>query len=221
MSSAGKWAEKKLGYVFVDPGLLERALTHKSKSASNNERLEFLGDAVLGMVVAEFLHQAQSDADEHVLTRLRARLVRGETLGEIAGELGLADWLRLGSGEHCRRSILADALEAVFGALYLDGGYDAARQAILAVYETRLNSLPPPDQLKDPKTVLQEHLQSHGMALPVYKVVSERGPEHAPVFAVCCQIEALKIETSGNGGSRRKAEQVAAQQALNQLEKAQ
>ncbi len=218
MSSAGKWAEKTLGYMFNDPDLLERALTHKSRSASNNERLEFLGDAVLGMVIAESLHQGLPDADEHVLTRMRARLVRGETLGDIAMELGVADWLLLGSGEHCRRSILADTLEALLGAVYLDGGYDSARYSILRLYEDRLNNLPPPDELKDPKTILQEYLQAQGLPLPVYEVVTEQGPEHAPVFGVSCHIDALKVATSASGASRRKAEQSAAEKALELLE---
>lgn len=218
MSSAGKWAKKALGYMFDEPGLLERALTHKSKSAANNERLEFLGDAVLGMVIAECLHQGQPDADEHILTRMRARLVRGETLGDIATELGLANWLLLGSGEHRRHSILADTLEAIFGAVYLDGGYDSARQVILALYEDRLNNLPRPDELKDPKTVLQEYLQAQGLSLPAYEVVKEQGPEHAPVFDVRCNVDGLQIETFGSGTSRRKAEQIAAEKALQLLE---
>ena len=224
MTGAGSWATGKLGYEFSDPGLLERALTHKSRSAQNFERLEFLGDAVLGLVIAEALHQQEPEADEGDLSRMRARLVRRETLAELARGLGVGDRLLLGGGErrsggHQRRSTMADAMEAIYGAVYLDGGYAAVRQLILTHYQPLLAALPPAEALKDPKTRLQEALQARGIGLPDYRAVSESGPAHQREFVMRCVVGELKIDTRGTGGSRRDAEQQAAADALEQLQR--
>ena len=216
------WARTRLNYEFADEDLLIQAITHRSYSNQNNERLEFLGDSVLGHVIAEALFRREIQTDEGGLTRLRALLVRGKTLAEIARELGLGDIMRLGSGEsrggdHQRDSILADGLEALFGAVLLDGGIESARQVILHLYADRLDSLPAADELKDPKSRLQERLQGQGMPLPEYVVTSEAGPPHNRRFEVLCKITELQIETSGAGSSRRMAEQQAAEAALLQL----
>jgi len=223
LTPAEKWASKHLGYQFTEPALLEQALTHKSRSARNNERLEFLGDAVLGFVIAEALYSREQLADEGTLSRMRAALVRRETLAELAADLHLGDAMLLGGGEYRtggqqRGSILADGLEAVIGAILLDGGVVAARQVILDLFASRLENLPDADQLKDAKTILQERLQARALALPIYTVIAESGPAHARVFEVTCRIEALNIETQGAAGSRRIAEQVAATSALAQME---
>jgi ribonuclease-3 len=222
LTAVEKWASKHLGYEFVTPSLLERALTHKSRSASNNERLEFLGDALLGFVVAETLYNQEQLADEGALSRLRASLVRGDTLADLAAEIQLGDVVMLGSGEYRaggqqRRSILADSLEAVLGAILLDADYATARSIILKLFANRLASLPDVENLKDSKTLLQERLQAESFAVPVYTIVSETGPAHARVFEVGCHIEAMGIETVGRGQSRRIAEQVAAANALAKL----
>ncbi|NND54756.1 MAG: ribonuclease III [Gammaproteobacteria bacterium] len=223
MTSAGAWADKQLGYKFSDPELLRRALTHKSRSSVNNERLEFLGDAVLDLVISAELHHAFPDADEGYLSRLRSRLVRGETLAGVATELGVGDIVELGSGEsrsggHQRRSILADALEALYGAIYLDGGFDAVRDVILEQFAGRLRELPDDDELKDPKTLLQEALQSRGFELPQYTVTRKSGPPHKRRFEVRCVVDEFNIETEGKGSSRRKAEQRAAEAVLRQID---
>lgn len=214
---------RKLGYRFTDPTLLISALTHRSAGGVNNERLEFLGDAVLGLVIAEALFRRYPDASEGELSRLRASLVRKQTLAELARDLELGDWLRLGSGElksggYRRDSILADALEAIFGAVYLDGGFAACTTLIHSLYAERLNRLPAqPLAIKDPKTRLQEHLQGRHMELPEYRVVSINGDAHAQVFEVECRAVALGEATVGYGSSRRRAEQQAAQQMLAAL----
>lgn len=222
MSAAANWFRTELGYEFADPELLVLALTHKSSSAANNERLEFLGDAVLDLVIAEALYRLQPEADEGTLSRLRASLVRSDTLSGIAQEIGLGDMLLLGAGErrsggHQRASLMADALEALIGAVYLDADFAAAGAIILHLYGTRLNNLPAADALKDPKTLLQEALQQRAQPLPVYELILESGPPHAPVFAVRCELATLQISTEGHGNSRRKAEQVAAARALEVL----
>lgn len=222
MIAPEKWASKYLGYEFSTPALLERALTHKSRSSLNNERLEFLGDAVLGFVIAEVLYAREQLADEGALSRMRASLVRGDTLAELAAELQLGDVILLGGGEYRtggqqRRSILADGLEAVLGAILLDADYATARSIILNLFASRLASLPNVEDLKDSKTLLQERLQADSLAVPVYTVISEAGPAHARVFEVTCQIEAMGIETVGKGQSRRVAEQVAAANALAKM----
>ena len=219
MNAASNWAAKALGYSFNDLGLLERALTHKSRSAQHNERLEFLGDAVLDLVIADAMYKALPHADEDLLTRWRSRLVRGETLADIAASLEVDHHLSLGQGEHRRRSILADALEALYGAIYLDGGYSSVSKVILRHFDEKLADPPSGDSLKDPKTLLQEALQGKGLDLPVYELVNESGPVHAPAFVVSCEVAAIDICTEGNGTSRRKAEQRAAANALREMQR--
>lgn len=222
MTVSAEWAADALGYRFQDDGLLELALTHRSASSGNNERLEFLGDAVLGLVVAESLYGEHPEADEGTLSRLRARLVRRETLEEVARELGLGELVRLGSGElrsggHRRGSILANSLEAVFGAVFLDGGWQATRKVVLKLLSPRLAALDSDDDLRDPKTRLQEYLQGRGHSLPSYAVESVSGSGHARHFAVVCRLETPGIEVHGEGTSRRAAEQQAAEEALRAL----
>ena len=210
---------RRLGHRFADPGLLEQALTHRSAGGANNERLEFLGDALLGLVVAEELYRLRPRASEGDLSRLRASLVRRETLAEIARELALGEWLRLGQGElksggYRRDSVLANGLEAVIGAVLLDGGHEAARSLLLQLYATRLAELPARAALKDPKTRLQEYLQAHGQPLPDYEVVAVDGEEHRRTFTVACRVDGQAAPFEGTGLSRRKAEQQAASRAL-------
>jgi ribonuclease-3 len=202
--------------------LLEAAVTHRSAGSQNNERLEFLGDAVLGHVVAEWLYRAFPQASEGQLSRLRAKLVKRETLAEIARSLELGDFLRLGSGElksggFRRDSILADALEAILGGILLDGGFDPCRDCIHRLFGTRFECLSPVDELKDPKTRLQEYLQSRQLALPVYAMKKVSGKAHHQRFEVECRVDALGMAEIGKGGSRRKAEQAAADNMLVQL----
>lgn len=209
-------------YRFRDDALLEQALTHRSAGGSNNERLEFLGDAVLGLVIAEALFQHLPDATEGELSRMRASLVKRETLAEVARRLDLGEFLALGSGElksggFRRDSTLADALEAVFGAIYLDGGFDACRTCILRLFDDRLRNLPSAASLKDPKTRLQEFLQSRRLALPEYEVVEASGQDHNRVFVVDCRVDALDTKYRGSGRSRRRAEQAAAEGMLKML----
>lgn len=213
---------KTLGYQFTDQSLLDCALTHRSVGSQNNERLEFLGDAVLGMVISSELYNLFPKEKEGVLTRLRASLVRGDTLAEIAKSMNLGDYISLGSGElksggFRRSSILADAVEAIIGAIYLDGGIEQAKLFILNVYSERLKNCEPASILKDPKTRLQEYLQSKGAELPSYEVFSVTGKEHAQTFEVSCEIESINEKIVGQGSSRRKAEQDAAEQMLKKL----
>ncbi len=214
--------ERRLGYCFGDRELLEQALSHRSLGRYNNERLEFLGDAVLSLVIASELYARCPHAAEGDLSRLRAMLVRGETLAQIALELELPALLRLGdsarkSGGRQRRSILADTLEALLGAIYLEQGHASAADVILRLFGPRLDDLPPAHALKDPKTRLQEWLQQRGRALPAYRVVATTGADHARHFVVECE-GALPAPVQGEGGSRRKAEQAAAARALATLE---
>jgi len=216
------WVREKLGYEPRDVALFTAALTHRSASGRNNERLEFLGDAVLKLVVAEHLYRAFPDCTEGDLSRLRARVVSSEPLAEVAAALRLGDALHLGSGElktggFRRKSILADALEAVCGALFLDGGLDVARRTIESLFESRIAALPPPDALKDSKTRLQEYLQSRGYALPRYTVERVEGEAHAQVFWVVCEVASLGTRADGTGSSRRRAEQEAAGRILQQI----
>ncbi len=222
MTEVGHWAQERLGYHFSDLELLERALTHRSASGLNYERLEFLGDATLGLVVTEVIYDAHPDAEEGSLTRLRARLVRRDTLREIAVELGIAEQLRLGAGElrsggFQRGSILADSLEAVFGAVFLDGGFSAARDVIRRVYAGRFEQLDTADDRKDPKTALQEILQAAGLPPPVYEVSRISGAAHAQTFEVRCQVPAWDIAEAGQGSSRRRAEQAAAARVVRRV----
>lgn len=212
----------RLGHDFNQLELLEQALTHRSAASTNNERLEFLGDAVLSFVISDELYHRFTSIDEGRLSRLRATLVKGETLAGIARELDLGDYLLLGSGEmksggFRRDSILADAFEATLGAIYLDGGINAARAFIQRLYSERLENLSPDTVLKDPKTRLQEHLQSRRMPLPDYQVVSVTGEAHKQWFKVSCTVEGLSAPTTAEARSRRKAEQQAAADALKLL----
>ena len=218
--------EAHLGHRFGDRALLEQALTHRSAAgpAASNERLEFLGDAVLGLVAAELLYHRFPRAEEGELSRRRAWLVREQTLAEIARELELGGLLRLGPGElrsggFRRDSILADALEAVLGAVYLDGGLGAARRVVERLLGERLAHQPGPGALKDPKTRLQEWLQARRRPLPTYRVVEVGGVEHARRYTVACEVEGLGEPTLGEGTSRRRAEQAAAARALAELER--
>jgi len=213
---------KSLGYRFEDSGLLDAAVTHRSAGSGNNERLEFLGDAVLGHVIAEWLYSTCPDATEGQLSRLRATLVKRETLADIARGLELGEYLRLGSGElksggFRRDSILADALEAVLGGILLDGGFETCRACIHRLFAGRFDALSAADELKDPKTRLQEYLQSRKLALPVYAMTRVSGKAHHQQFVVECRIDALEAVATGSGGSRRKAEQSAADNMLEQL----
>jgi ribonuclease-3 len=208
---------------FADPALLRQALTHRSAGSPHNERLEFLGDALLNLVVAEQLYTRWPGADEGAMTRARAELVRESTLAQVARELGVGERLILGPGEmksggHRRDSILADALEAVIAACYLDAGFDACRELVLSWYAPLLEALPPPNRVgKDPKTRLQEWLQARGNPLPAYALVGERGDEHDRVFQVRCTLAQPPLSAEGEGTSRRGAEQSAAEAALAQL----
>lgn len=214
--------ERALGHAFIEPALLEEALTHRSAGATNNERLEFLGDAVLNSIVAIELLRRRPDAPEGELTRLRAALVRSETLARIAGELGLGEALIMGEGErrsggHQRGSILADAVEAVVGAVFLDAGFEAAHRTVVGLLASRLESLPEVGALKDAKTRLQEYLQARHRPLPSYEVVDVSGSDHAQQFRVRCRVEAYDCERTAVADTRRKAEQRAARACLQAL----
>lgn len=214
---------KKLGYSFSKTELLAQALTHRSAAKNHNERLEFLGDAVLGMVIADALYKRFPDVPEGKLTRMRSSLVKGETLAELATELAVGDLLKLGPGElksggHRRSSILADTMEAILGAIYLEAGIQSAETVILSLWNKRLKTLNPDAHSKDSKTRLQEFLQSRKLPLPVYEVVSITGKDHAQTFEVSCAVKNLKDTVTGIGNSRRKAEQEAARMTLEKLE---
>lgn len=211
------------GHVFRDPALLAQALTHRSAGAPHNERLEFLGDALVGLVVAEALYLRWPKADEGAMTRARAELVRESSLARIARDLDLGARITLGPGEmksggHRRDSILSDALEAVVGAIYLDAGFSACRSAVMPWFEAQLAALPAGGIGKDPKTRLQEWLQGRQRPLPAYELVSESGEEHARTFHVRCLLSDPALEAEGSGSSRRAAEQDAAAAILTQLE---
>jgi ribonuclease-3 len=223
--------QRKLGYSFAQASLLQQALTHRSHSAANNERIEFLGDSVLNCCIARELYLRFSELKEGELTVLRAKLVRQETLAELAQDLELGTYLRMGEGElksggFRRPSILANSLEALFGAVFLDGGFDAAEGVIRGMYASLLEALAPhalgmdPRTLgKDPKTQLQELMQAKKIPLPQYAVVATQGAAHNQQFQVECQIPQLEIRTTGFGASRRIAEQEAAQRAFAQANK--
>lgn len=215
--------EERLGYHFSEPDLLVRALTHRSASGANNERLEFLGDSVLNFVVAAEVFVRREQAKEGELSRLRANLVNQASLAEIGRELGLGEVVRLGGGEmkaggQRRDSILSDTLEAIVGAIYLDAGFEACREILRRLYGDRLQDLPSVGELKDPKTRLQEHLQSMRLPLPDYRVLEVAGRAHAQTFRVECRITGLAPVTSGTANSRRQAEQKAAASMLQRLE---
>lgn len=214
-----------LGHVFVRGDLLDTALTHRSYGVPNNERLEFLGDGLLNCVVAELLYNRFPDLSEGELSRLRANLVRQDSLHRIALQLRLGEHLRLGDGEEksggrVRPSILADAVEALFGAVYLDAGFAAARDVVSRLYRRMIEAIDPAQASKDAKTRLQEYLQARRQPLPRYAVTATQGAAHAQVFEVACELEGLGITTTGHGASRRIAEQQAAAAALSAIGKA-
>ncbi|MBI5005538.1 MAG: ribonuclease III [Nitrosomonadales bacterium] len=215
---------RQLGYQFLQPQLLQRALTHRSYSAAHNERLEFLGDSVLNCTIAKYLYETFPDLPEGDLSRLRSNLVNQQTLATLAQQLNLGELLQLGEGERKsagfrRPSILADALEALFGAVMLDSDFAAAEAVVLRLYvpfiaQTDLQALG-----KDAKTQLQEYLQGHKLALPQYSVLEIKGEAHAQTFVVSCDIPQHGLRTQGEGASRRIAEQVAAEKAYQQIAK--
>jgi len=211
--------ETVLGYTFHNKTLLELALTHRSHGARNNERLEFLGDSVLGTSISSLLYHRYGKLDEGDLSRVRANLVKQAALAEIAQRLNISQFLRLGEGElksggFRRPSILADTLEAILGAVYLDAGFEQAQAVIQRLYEPVLSAVDPKTIGKDAKTLLQEFLQAHKMALPNYTVVATHGAAHNQQFEVSCDIEQLDIQVQAAGSSRRAAEQTAAKLAL-------
>lgn len=212
---------KKLNYQFNNLALLKAALTHRSVPGNNNERLEFLGDSVLNCVIATTLYQRFPKAKEGELSRLRASLVKGETLAKLAKEFDLSHYLRLGAGEIRsggaeRESILADALEAVIGAIYLDANFDACKELVLSWFGPRLDAVASFD-LKDPKTELQEYLQAKKYPLPIYSIIAITGEAHAQLFHIQCQVAELNLVSEGQGRNRRKAEQEAAKNLLEIL----
>jgi len=216
------WVERTFGHVFNTPALCHTAVTHRSAGADHNERLEFLGDSILNCAVARLLFDAHPLADEGALSRLRASLVSGDTLAQIAGNLGLGDYLRLGQGElksggFRRASILADALEAMLGAIFLDAGFDTAAAAVARIMGPKMTDMPAADALKDPKTRLQEVLQARGLALPTYTLTAVGGDPHAQSFTVTCDVPVFGIAAVGEGASRRRAEQLAAAKVIDLL----
>jgi ribonuclease-3 len=218
-----RWAKRELEYEFSDPTLLDQALTHRSASRQNNERLEFLGDAMLGLVIAKALYQLRPEATEGDLSRARAALVNKRTLAGIGRNIHVDEQLTLGPGElrtggAQRSSALADALEAVIGAVVLDGGYEAAEVLVRRLLEKPLEALPDTDALKDAKTRLQEWLQARGRGLPEYSVDEVSGSDHNQQFAVRCSIDVSDKVSTGRGSSRRRAEQAAAEAMLIELQ---
>lgn len=213
---------KKLGYTFKNEQLLTEALSHRSSGACNYERLEFLGDSFLNFTIATELFVYHKDADEGALSRLRASLVRQSTLADIARELNLSDYLSMGVGElrsggFNRDSILSDVVESIIGAVFIESGYESARSLVLRLYGNRIAELPPSAQLKDPKTRLQEELQSHGLNLPEYTVVDTTGKSHEMRFTVKCAVKDPDIQASATATSRRKAEQASAQLIIDKI----
>ncbi len=221
MTKSPQALTRALGHDFKNQALLQQALTHRSAGSTNNERLEFLGDAVLGCVISSELYQRYPQADEGELSRLRASLVRRESLARVAQTLEIGLYLHLGAGErksgcHHRDSILSDAVEALFGAIYLDSSFDVCRTCILTLFSDVLDNLSEVAALKDAKTRLQEHLQSRHLALPEYRVTEVTGEAHAQFFKVECHVDDSE-PTQGQGKNRRHAEQDAAEKMLTQL----
>lgn len=215
--------EIRIGYIFKNAELLQQALTHRSHSSVHNERLEFLGDSVLNCVIASLLFERYNKIDEGDLSRLRANLVKQQSLYEIAQSIELSQYLRLGEGElksggFRRPSILADTLEAVFGAIFLDSGFNAAEEIIRSLYISSLDTVDPKTLGKDAKTLLQEYLQGKKIALPQYNVIATHGAAHSQEFEVECLVPKLDIQVFGGGGSRRAAEQDAAKHALDAVQ---
>ncbi|MFT5426501.1 MAG: ribonuclease-3 [Gammaproteobacteria bacterium] len=215
--------ENAIDYKFEDKALFETALTHRSIGRGNNERLEYLGDAALGFIIADAIFKKFPEATEGELTRLRSSLVKGETLAELARELNLGDFIKLGPGERKsggwrRDSILANTLEAIIGAVYLDSDMEVCRRCVVSLYKKLLSEISPGNLTKDSKTSLQELLQSRQMELPVYHVLSENGEAHERIFTIECSIKDQDISVQAEGNSKRIAEQVAAEKALSVLE---
>ena len=214
--------QELIAFQFDNSDLLNQALTHRSAHKNHNERLEFLGDAILGMVIAEKLFEKFPKQPEGKLTRMRASLVNRTTLASIAKELDLGQLLLLGTGElksggHRRESILSDAVEAIIGAVYLDAGFDKVKKMVIHLFHERLSHLNPDSQTKDSKTQLQEWLQSRRLALPEYQIVDIKGKDHAQTFTVSCSIKSLEKSATSTGQSRRIAEQKAAQILLEKI----
>ena len=210
------------GYTFKNNELLDTALTHRSAGRNNYERLEFLGDSILGFIITETLYERFQDQSEGILTRLRANLVRKESLAKLARTLNIGDHIRLGPGERKsggwrRDSILANTMEAIIGAVYLDSGMQSCKSFVLSLYGELLDSLDVNDIDKDPKSVLQELLQSRNQALPVYQIVEERGDAHDKVFTVSCEVPGVSTPFQAEGRSKRAAEQAAAEKVLQML----
>ena len=215
--------EQAIGHSFRDPFLLQTALTHRSHSFPNNERLEFIGDSILNAVIAQQLYIRFPDLPEGDLSRLRANLVRQDSLHRVANSLDLGTHLRLGEGElksggSSRPSILADAVEALFGAIWLDAGFDKAAEVVIHLYQSMLGAIEIGKPIKDAKTRLQEFLQGKRQPLPKYTLTATQGEAHAQQFRVACVIEPQGVRTEGQGSSRRAAEQMAAERALERLE---
>lgn len=221
MNSLNKF-QAVIHYQFKDEQLLKTALNHRSYSTNNNnERLEFLGDSVLGLVISAYLYNRLGKSTEGELSRVRASLVKEDALATVARDISLGDYLKLGNGElksggYRRSSILSDAMEALFGAIYQDAGFAQCEKSILFLYDEYLVTLPSPIDLKDPKTTLQEYVQSRKFDLPDYQVIKTEGKSHDQIFTVQCSIHQLNIKTQGKGSSRKKAEQMAAAIAIKQ-----
>lgn len=209
---------------FKNENFLSQALTHRSvHKSNNNERLEFLGDSVLGIVISEFIFNKLPMATEGELSRIRSSLVKEDALAKVARDIDLGKYIHLGAGElksggYRRDSILSDALEAILGAIYLDQGFEKAKDVILFLYQEYLVNLPSPSSLKDPKTKLQEYLQSKKIELPEYEVTASKGKSHNQIFSVSCSIASLNLNSEGTGTSRKKAEQMAASKLFEQLQ---
>lgn len=213
---------RRINYTFKDKSILQQALTHRSAGSENNERFEFLGDSVLSLVISNALFIQFPNRTEGELSRLRSYLVKGEMLAEVALEIDLGDHLFLGQGElksggFRRSSILADALEALFAAVFIDGGIEESKRVILHLFQSRLKDDNLNDNLKDPKTQLQEYLQSIKCPLPNYELTHVEGEEHSQVFHIQCKVDKLDMMTEGKGSNRRKAEQRAAQRMMKQI----
>ena len=222
MQATMSWCEQRLHYRFKDDILLQTALTHRSHSVDNNERLEFLGDAALDLVISELLYQSYSGQTEGSLSRMRSSLVKGNTLAELAKELDVGDYLILGKGENTsggreRLSLLSDALEAMIGAIFLDGGYVAVKNVIIKIFDSRIQALDPKSEHKDHKSILQEKLQGEKQGLPVYSLVRSIG-DHNKTFVVECSIKSGEIVTQASGKTLRVSEQKAASKVLQAMQ---
>jgi ribonuclease III len=223
VASSAKQLQERLQYTFSDQQLLVLALSHRSRGSQNNERLEFLGDAVLGLTISNFLYRRFIHASEGDLSRIRSQIVRAESLAEIARSLELGPELLLGQGEmksggQRRDSILGDTVEALIGAIYLDGGILSAERCILSWFSEQLNAVALDVPVKDPKTALQEWLQGRGRALPEYQLVKTEGEDHSRLYTMSCIIDELKSAATATASSRRRAEQLVAEKILKELE---